>query len=80
MLLPAQQVFEPTVEWPNPDCDGGPDRHFAEVAPWHRQEQKVHGPEKGLRREQGSLAESCYHAVETGLLRASCHSKGCLYV
>lgn len=41
-------MFEPTAEWPNPDCDGGPDQHFAEVVPWHGEEQKVHGPEKGL--------------------------------
>ena len=74
-------MFEPAAEWRNPDCDGGPDRHFAEVAPWRRQEQKVHRPEKGCGKEQGSLADSCgYHAVGTGWLGSGCCFKGCLHV
>lgn len=74
-------MFEPTAEWPNPDCDGGPDRHFAEIVPWCIQEHKVHEPEKGLEREQGSLAESCgYHAVGTRWLGSGSCSKACLYI
>lgn len=40
MLLPAQQAFEPTVEWPNWDCDVGPDGHLAVILPWCRQEKE----------------------------------------
>lgn len=40
MLFPAQQAFEPRVEWPNQDCDVGPDGHSAEVLPWCRQEKE----------------------------------------
>lgn len=69
-------MAEPTDEWPNSDCGEGPVRHFAEVVPWCRKEQKFHRSEKGLRALMGLRDKSGWVLAPAPKVFCTCNDNG----